>query len=194
MEGILNKNGQKAGVVICHPHPLYGGEMYNNVVEAIENGFAAKDFTTVRFNFRGVGGSNGRYGDGEGEVKDLISAVQFLKDALDPDAAIILAGYSFGAWICVKATAKMEKYDGLFLVSYPFAVYEADQLQSFDERIYLVGGDRDDISPVTELLKVYKSMPALYKSLKIIPTDHFYWGKEDEITDFIKEQVIAPAG
>lgn len=168
--------------------------MYNNVVEAIENGFAAKDFTTVRFNFRGVGGSNGRYGDGEGEVKDLISAVQFLKDALDPDAAIILAGYSFGAWICVKATAKMEKYDGLFLVSYPFAVYEADQLQSFDERIYLVGGDRDDISPVTELLKVYKSMPALYKSLKIIPTDHFYWGKEDEITDFIKEQVIAPAG
>lgn len=178
--------------MICHPHPLYGGDMYNNVVGAIEEGFAAKDFTTLRFNFRGVGGSSGRHGDGEGEVKDVISAVHFLKNFLDPDGAIMLAGYSFGAWVCVKAAAKGEKEDGLFLVSYPFSVYEADLLTSYDRRIYLVGGDRDDIAPATELLKVYKAIPALHKFLKIIPTDHFYYGKEQEITDFIKEQVALP--
>lgn len=180
--------------MICHPHPLYGGDMHNNVVNAIEEGFAAKGFTTLRFNFRGVGGSNGVYGNGEGEVEDLLAAVQLLKGSLDPDAVMMLAGYSFGAWICVKAAVKVGTQDGLFLVSYPFSVYESDQLRTFSGKIYLIGGESDDISPVAELLKVYKSIPALHKFLKIISTNHFYWGKEQEVTDFIKEQVAVPAG
>ena len=189
LEGILNDDGQKAGVVICHPHPLYGGDMNNNVVEAMEEGFLAKGVATLRFNFRGVGGSDGLYGNGAGETEDLLAALQFLRDHVKPDAPIMLAGYSFGAWICVKASAGMEEAPTLFLVSYPFSVYESDWLRAFEGRIYLIGGDKDDISPVNDLLAVYKQMPAIHKFLKIIPTDHFYWGKEQQITDFIREQV-----
>ena len=79
LEGILNENSKRGGVVICHPHPLYGGDMHNNVVNAIEEGFADQGFTTLRFNFRGVGASEGSYGEGQGEVEDLVGAVEFLK-------------------------------------------------------------------------------------------------------------------
>ena len=61
LEGLLRPQSQKAGVVICHPHPLYGGNMYNNVVSAIEDGYAAQGFSTLIFNFRGVGSSQGEY-------------------------------------------------------------------------------------------------------------------------------------
>jgi hypothetical protein len=189
LEGILNENSKRGGVVICHPHPLYGGDMHNNVVNAIEEGFADHGFTTLRFNFRGVGGSEGSYGEGEGEVEDMVGAVEFLKGQIDKDAVIILAGYSFGAWICSMAASRFDKLDGLFLVSYPFAFYESNTLRNYGGKIFLVGGKLDDIGPVAQLMDVYKAMPTIQKSLKIIPTDHFYWGKEEEITNFIKEAV-----
>jgi len=189
LEAVLNENSKKGGVVICHPHPLYGGDMYNNIVGAIEEGFAGKGFTTLRFNFRGVGSSTGFYGNGSGEVEDLVDAVDFLKDQIDKDGMIILAGYSFGAWICSMAAPKMDRLDGLFLVSYPFAFYESALLKKYEGTIFLVGGELDDIGPISQLMDVYKTMPTIQKSLKIIPTDHFYWGKEEEIRDFITEVV-----
>jgi alpha/beta superfamily hydrolase len=189
LEGVLNENSKKGGVVICHPHPLYGGDMHNNVVSAIEEGFAGKGFTTLRFNFRGVGGSTGFYGNGNGEVEDLVDASEFLKEQIDEDGAFMLAGYSFGAWICSMAAPKMDRLDGLFLVSYPFAFYESGILKKYEGTIFLVGGESDDIGPISQLMHVYKAMPTIHKSLKIIPTDHFYLGKEREITDFIKEVV-----
>lgn len=193
LEGILTINTQKAGVVICHPNPLYGGDMDNNVVHAIEKGFSAKGFTTLKFNFRGVGESKGSYNEGIGEVQDLLAAVRFLREKLDDGAAIVLAGYSFGAWICSVAAPKVKNLDGLLLVSFPFPYSEYKDLKRYEARIYLIGGESDDISPLTTLLEVYKEIPAINKFLKIIPTNHFYWGKEQEITDFIKEQVELPA-
>jgi alpha/beta superfamily hydrolase len=74
IEGLLRRQSRKAGVVVCHPHPLYGGNMYNNVVSAIEDGYAAQGFTTLIFNFRGVGDSKGQYDEGDGEVRDATAA------------------------------------------------------------------------------------------------------------------------
>lgn len=189
IEGILKKSRKEAGIVICHPHPLYGGNMHNNVVDAIEEGFSLKGFTTLRFNFRGVGMSGGYYDEGEGEVTDLIASLEFLKARLDNDACIVLAGYSFGAWICSKAAVKVNDIAAMFLVAYPFAFYETTELKQFNKKIYFVGGEHDDISPVDALLKVYKEFSVVEKYLKIIPTNHFYGGKEQEIIEFIKENV-----
>ena len=189
IEGVLKKNRKDAGVVICHPHPLYGGSMHNNVVDAIEEGFSSKGFTTLRFNFRGVGMSGGHYDEGEGEVTDLMASWDFLKTRLDNDACIMLAGYSFGAWICSKAAVKIDNIAAMFLVAYPFAFYETTDLKQFNKKIYFVGGEHDDISPVDALLKFYKEIPVIEKYLKIIPTDHFYGGKEQEIIEFIKENI-----
>jgi uncharacterized protein len=189
LEGIMEERDENAGVVICHPHPLYGGDMNNNVVAAMAEGFSAVGFTTLRFNFRGVGSSGGTYDEGNGEVADVLAAYEFLKGSLQDGSYILLAGYSFGAWICSKAATKLHGLDGLFLVSYPFAFYPPDELKDFRKRIYLVGGTDDEIGPLDDLLKVYREMPIVDKYLKVIETSHFYGGKEREITDFIKETV-----
>jgi len=190
LEGILHENNRNAGVVICHPHSLYGGSMFNNVVDAIEQGFSAKGFTTLKFNFRGVGKSEGVYDEGKGEVHDLLAALKFLREKIDKNAFILLAGYSFGAWIASRAAMLDKSIDGLFLVAYPFAFYDAHEIKSFSKTIYLIGGMYDDIGPVKSLLEFYKSISIKEKYLKIIPTSHFFNGKEDDIINFITENVI----
>ena len=188
----MRTGSAEKGAVICHPHPLYGGSMFNNVVDAMDEGFSSKGFTTLRFNFRGVGGSEGAYGEGEGEVHDLTAAVAFLKDQLGADSHVILAGYSFGAWICSRAASRIGSIECLFLVAYPFAFYGTKELRSYSGKLYFVGGTRDEIGPVDALTEFYKSLPLVDKNLKIIPTDHFYGGKEGEIAEFIREQVNLP--
>jgi alpha/beta superfamily hydrolase len=192
LEAILREGGKNAGVVISHPHPLYGGDMSNNVVEAIEKGFSAKGFTTLRFNFRGVGGSDGAFDEGVGEVDDLLAALRFLEGQLRENARLVLAGYSFGAWICSKAATRISGIDSLFLVAYPFAFYGTDELRAFPDKIYFVGGSYDDIGPADALLTFYRDLPKIDKHLKIIPTSHFFAGKESEIAQFIRETVEEP--
>ena len=189
LEGLMRKKSPRAGVVICHPHPLYGGDMRNSVVEAIEKGFSGQGYSTLTFNFRGVGRSKGEYDEGEGEVRDALAALNFLKGHLDDGAYIMLAGYSFGAWIISRAAMKEETFDGLFLVSFPFVVYKSDYLKQFDKKIYFVGGTDDDIAPLDDLMNCYRELTITEKYLKVITTTHFYPGKESEITDFIKENV-----
>ena len=103
----------------------------------------------------------------------------------------MLAGYSFGAWIISRAAMQAETFDGLFLVSFPFVVYKSDYLKQFDKKIYIVGGTDDDIAPLDDLMSCYRELPITEKYLKVITTSHFYPGKESEITDFIKENVVS---
>ena len=189
LEGILRKKNPNAGAIICHPHSLYGGDMHNSVVGAMEEGFSSQGYSTLIFNFRGVGHSKGEYDEGEGEVQDVFAALQFLKDHLKDNALIMLAGYSFGAWIISRAAQEIENFDGLFLISFPFVVYKSDYLKKFNKKMYFVGGTDDDIAPVEELLALYRELTVTDKYLKIITTTHFYPGKESEIVDFIKETV-----
>ncbi len=189
LEAMFSEGADNAGVVISHPHPLYGGDMSNNVVEAMEKGFSIKGFTTLRFNFRGVGGSDGLYDEGVGEVDDMLAALQFLREHLRKNARVILAGYSFGAWMCSKAAARAGNVDALFLVAYPFAFYGTDELKAFSGPVYFVGGSYDDVGPADALLAFYKDLPRTDKHLKIIPTSHFFAGKESEIVEFIRETV-----
>jgi len=83
-------------------------------------------FSTLIFNFRGVGHSKGEYDEGDGEVRDVFAALQFLNSHLKDDAQIMLAGYSFGAWVMSRAAREIEKFDSLFLISFPFIVYKSD--------------------------------------------------------------------
>ena len=106
IEGLLNQRDEKKGVVVTHPHPLYGGDMNNMVVESIVHVYYMKGYSTLKFNFRGVGRSQGTYDNGLGEQKDVLSALSFLADM--GMERIDLAGYSFGAW--VNAHAHTERY------------------------------------------------------------------------------------
>ncbi len=189
LEGLLRFQSKKAGVVICHPHPLYGGNMYNNVVSAIEDGYSAQGFSTLIFNFRGVGNSQGEYDEGEGEVRDATAACGHLAKRLDDDARLTLAGYSFGAWVISRSALEINEFDSLFLVSFPCLIYKYDHLRNFNKEIIIVGGTYDDIAPMDDLYDLYQNLLTKDKHLKVIDTTHFYAGKETELIDFIKETI-----
>lgn len=189
LEGLLSQGSSKAGVVICHPHPLYGGSMYNNVVDAIEAGYSAMGFTTLRFNFRGVGGSSGVYGEGEGETQDLIAAFQFLKGVCPAGSHLALAGYSFGAWIAARAVHLLIDLSSVFLVALPIAAYGAGSLSIFEGPLYLVAGSYDDIAPAGDIRKLYEGLGGDNKHLKVIPTSHFFESREGEIETYIRESL-----
>ncbi len=186
LEGELHEGRGAGGVVICHPHPLYGGSMRNNVVDAIEEGFAQCGFTTLKFNFRGVGGSTGSYDEGNGEGKDVAAACRFLRENAEIRDNLVLAGYSFGAWASSRALGEIGSGWTLFFVAYPFSVYPVDALRALTGRVYLVGGSADDISPLNDLMRLYGELTA-EKYLKVIPSTHFFNGKAEEISDFIIE-------
>ena len=123
IEGLLDRQYTDRAAVVTHPHPLYGGDMYNYVVETIAEGFRAKGVGTLRFNFRGVGGSRGSYGNGIGEQEDVAGAFAFLAER--GKSRIDLAGYSFGAWVSTQAAlspAIQERLSRLVLVSPPAAM------------------------------------------------------------------------
>jgi alpha/beta superfamily hydrolase len=191
LEAILREHGRQAGAVICHPHPLYGGSMYNNVVEAMEEGFVLSGLSTVRFNFRGVGDSEGAYDEGNGEVHDVIAACTFMRNLLGAEGRLVLAGYSFGAWVASRAAARIGGLEDLFLVAYPFSRYEPAELRAFEGRLYFVGGSLDDVSPLDQLLSLYREVQT-EKWLKVLPSSHFFPGVELEIIDFV-HQLFGPA-
>lgn len=93
-----------AGVVVCHPHPLYGGDMHNYVVTALCRRLVQQGIAALRFNFRGVGRSSGRYDEGSGELEDAERALGYFASRPEIDATrVAIAGYSFGGWIASGA-------------------------------------------------------------------------------------------
>jgi alpha/beta superfamily hydrolase len=108
LEGILHlPAGEPApGIVVCHPHPQYGGDMHNNVVDALCDTALAGGAVALRFNFRGTGGSEGSHDKGIGERNDVRAALAYLRDLPEVDGnRVALAGYSFGAALAVRAAS-----------------------------------------------------------------------------------------
>ena len=120
IEGQLAAGDHQRGVVVTHPHPLYGGNMHNNVVIAVSRAYQSRGCTTLRFNFRGVGGSQGNYDDGVGEQEDVRAAVAYLAD--NGMEQIDLAGYSFGAWVNALAINGGLQVARMIMLSPPVAI------------------------------------------------------------------------
>ena len=173
-------------MILCHPHPLYGGNMFNNVINALVGGFISVGFSTLRFNFRGVGRSSGRFGQGIGERKDLDGAYRYMKASLRPDSRLILCGYSFGAEVVVSYALESGGTLPLLLISYPLVMADGTMLASYPGEIYLVVGDRDEYSPLEEISSIYRQLKNP-RGLHVIETNHFYFGREKELGRYVIE-------
>ena len=119
LEGLLVLRESRMGAVLCHPHPLYGGSMHDTLLGSLHTAIASQNCSTLRFNFRGVGSSDGDHDKGDGEVSDLVAAVDYLHSK--GSGEIILAGYSFGAAMCLKAESRKASCDGVGCTSGPDA-------------------------------------------------------------------------
>ncbi|MEE9912538.1 MAG: alpha/beta hydrolase [Deltaproteobacteria bacterium] len=174
-EGLWCRAAGHDGVVICHPHPQMGGSMYNNVVETIRDVFCSGEISTLRFNFRGVGGSTGQYDEGRGEKQDILSACEFIRS--QGIEKITLAGYSFGAWVCCRLLKdKPSLIDSTILISPPQKYFNFDWLGLEDAVELMICGDSD---PFCDFEDLRRKADFIHSKLVILrATDHFYWGKE----------------
>src|SRR5689334_10136740 len=142
--------GARVGVVISHPHPLYGGDMDNPVIDRVVEVCTARGLATLRFNFRGVGASSGRHDDGRGEQEDVRGSLAHLQDVLGTGARVALAGYSFGAAM-TAAVAKAIPVAGLALVAPPMRVAEVQRPSACVGPIVVVAGAEDQYCPAPAL-------------------------------------------
>jgi hypothetical protein len=187
IEGLLSKSSANKGVVICHPHPLMGGSMYNNVVEAIQKAFAYEKYTTLRFNFRGVGHSTGVYDEGRGEQEDLYAAGGYMCDS--GIANIIFAGYSFGSWVGSKVIKNDNSpFTTSLFISPPNNYFNFDFTELNNKIALIICVDND---PFCELNSIKEYALKINAKLKIISeTDHFYVGREDELVNILHNYLI----
>ena len=119
LQGLYLAGHTKRGVAITHPHPLYGGDMFNPVVTAIVAAYQQREFATLRFNFRGTGKSSGSHDKGIGEMADVAGAVDFLMG--EGLQEVHLSGYSFGAWVNAMALQGSLLVKGMTMVAPPVA-------------------------------------------------------------------------
>lgn len=187
IEAKLYKGDSDRGVVVTHPHPLYGGNMQNNVVAAVCSAYQKSGFTTLRFNFRGVGHSQGSFGDGVGEQEDVRAAVARLKDLGMPH--IELAGYSFGAWVNARAANDGLKVDRMIMVSPPVAFIEFKEIANISSLKLIVTGSRDDIAPANMVKKSYPEWNAAAEFEVINGADHFYGGYESQLEAVLMDYI-----
>jgi alpha/beta superfamily hydrolase len=187
IEGLLQKNSQTDAVVITHPHPLYGGNMHNNVVMAITRSYQKLGRTTLRFNFRGVGNSQGRYGDGIGEQEDVKAAIAYL--AASGVNRIDLAGYSFGAWVNGHLNCTKSDIANMVMISPPVAFIEFDAVSAIDCLNLIVTGSRDDIAPAETIRQTYQKWNAAAQFEVIDGADHFYGGYEDRLEEVLLSNI-----
>lgn len=183
IEGLYAPGDGSKGVVVTHPHSQMGGSMENNVVEALVSSFHDRGYATLRFNFRGAGGSEGRFDSGEGEKDDVKGAIAFLQGKGLDD--ITLAGYSFGAWVISRAVAGYEGLSDIILVSPPVDFVPFDFSHLTGRCGLIICGDRDQFCPLPSLEKIVKQVGCRLAVVR--GADHFYFGYEQ----CIKESLAA---
>lgn len=175
IEGLLCMKEGERGVVITHPHPLYGGNMYNQVVETVVEIYQGKGFSTLRFNFRGVGDSEGSYGQGEEEKEDVESALLYMYNLGKRD--FDLAGYSFGAWVNAKIRETEHMLNRIIMISPPVTFLDFSFL-SFNPKIKaIVTGGKDDIAAVDDIKGFIYTWNPEVRFEVIEGADHFYSGR-----------------
>jgi hypothetical protein len=193
LEGLLHLPdgaGHFPGIVVCHPHPQYGGDMYNNVVGALVRAALGSGFAALRFNFRGVGESEGTHSGGKAEPDDVRAACAFLAVQPEIDSGrVALAGYSFGAAMALLASADVAPA-GLVLVSLPTVAGELLP-PGGDFPLLLVSGDRDEYSDPAALQRLAEAAggsdgSAGRAQLEIMPgADHFWQGSDGRLSETV---------
>jgi alpha/beta superfamily hydrolase len=189
--------GQKpVGVaVIAHPHPLFGGTMDNKVVQTMARAFMQSGWMAVRFNFRGVGASEGAYDEGRGELQDLLAAIDHFSPAATQQGALALAGFSFGAFVtshAVQALYAVRTIDRLVLVGTAAGRFEVAKLPNdLHAKTLVLHGEEDDTVPLAAALDWARpqNLPVM-----VLPgVGHFFHGQLPLLRDLVARHVMVPS-
>jgi uncharacterized protein len=193
IEGRLIRRDRDRAVILCHPHPLHGGSMLTPVIMTAEQVFQEGGYTTLIFNFRGVGGSEGTYGEGRTEVADVTGGLTFLEEVLGgPLGFLAVAGYSFGSFVGGAVAASDPRVRLYLGIAPPLNTYDFGFLKAAMCAIALIGAKRDEFCDPAQFQSLYLRLPAT-PWYRLLDTDHFFTGAMDELAQACKD-VIAWAG
>ncbi len=176
------------GVVICHPGPLNGGNMDNNVLLAVSYALVEQGFAALRFNFRGVGNSQGEHSKGELEHQEAIAALEFLKAWPGVNGGKLgLAGYSFGNGV-ILGNAELQKQPRVFAFISPSLHSLKNTCLKADERPkFIITGDRDRLAPSPEFQPTLESFSHRPICHVVAGADHYWVGRESEVSEQVSQ-------
>jgi alpha/beta superfamily hydrolase len=176
--------------LLLHPHPQHGGTMNNKVVFALYHAFVRRGFSTLRFNFRGVGRSQGKFDNGQGELSDAASALDWMQ-SFNPNAqACWVGGFSFGAWIAMQLLMRRPEIDGFVSVAPPANVFDFTFLAPCPSSGLIVHGAADDLVPEASVAKLAAKLAA-QRSIRvgyrtIEGANHFFGAQLDELGSLVE--------
>lgn len=166
-------------VILCHPHPLYGGSMDNDVICSLSEALTGASLVSFRFNFRGVGRSQGHFSHGTGECQDVQAALSFVNTLEEIDATRLgLAGYSAGAGFALPVGCDDERVRALAAISPPLAMFDFGFLSACLKPKLLVLGSRDNLIPAGRFLEFCRNLPEPREYETVAGADHFWRGHE----------------
>jgi uncharacterized protein len=173
-------------IVICHPHPQYGGSMHDAVVDTVDGVARRHGFATLRFNFRGVGASTGRFDNGIGEVDDLLAALMWLRDRTGT-LPVWLAGYSFGSNIVWRSIAHAGELGGALLIAPPVALMDFAGRPATPSRVTLIAGDQDDYVDAAALSHWAREAAPNATVETVRGADHFFSGVHTQLARAVEQ-------
>ena len=175
--------------IVLHPHPQYGGTMNNKVVYYLYHAFARRGFAVLRFNFRGVGRSQGEFDDGIGELADAAAALDWLQ-SFNPNASgCWIAGFSFGAWISMQVLMRRPEIQGFISVAPPANLYDFSFLAPCPSSGLIINGTKDEIvdpESVEKLVEKLKTQKAITIEHTVIEgAGHFFENELDQLVRMV---------
>jgi alpha/beta superfamily hydrolase len=187
LEGVLflpEGDGPFPCVIVCHPHPLYGGSMDNNVVDAVCDALTRASIAAFKFNFRGVGHSQGRYDDGRGEGDDARNAINYVSTLKEVDAERLgLCGYSAGAAFSLPACWNNERIKAIAAISPPLEMFDFSFIADCKKPLLLVSGSYDDFTPAERFIAFCADLGESSEQELIVGADHFWQGYEPKLSE-----------
>ena len=169
--------------VVCHPHSLYGGSLRNKVVHILADTLTEMGLPTVRFNFRGVGQSEGKFDQGQGEQEDLQSVVSWLRERYE-GAPLWLAGFSFGAYVAYRAHRNLD-VERLLLVAPPVSLFVFGQPEPVTIPWIVIQGSEDEIVPAMEVENWIAGQPNPPEFHMMQDASHFFHGRLNDLRDLV---------
>lgn len=177
--------------LLLHPHPQYGGTMNNKVVYTLYQTFVRRGFSTLRFNFRGVGRSQGRFDNGQGELSDAASALDWMQAHNPNTTACWIAGFSFGAWVGMQLMMRRPEIRGFISVAPPASLHDFSFLAPCPASGMILHGDKDEVIPQASVDKLAQKLQK-QKNIKIDyrvieGSDHFFQDHIDALNKHVND-------
>ncbi len=177
--------------LLLHPHPQHGGTMNNKVVYSLYQTFVRRGFSALRFNFRGVGRSQGQFDNGPGEMSDAASALDWMQSYNPNASGCWIGGFSFGAWIGMQLMMRRPEISGYISVAPPTSIYDFTFLAPCPASGLIVHGGKDNLVPIASVEKLTQKLAAqktISVDYRVIESaDHFFMDDLNILNNHIED-------